>query len=116
MSAPFQASIIGLAAQAPQGYPPSGNYLVDSESTYTFTSGGSTLEHITRVVGSNGDTTVTQKKPAGRASTARPDTQRHRSEQLVHQALRRYWPAGCADAVHVQAARAFSRSPPLVDP
>ena len=48
MTRPLHASIAGLAAlcgsaalaQTPQGYPPPGNYLIDSESTYTLTSGG----------------------------------------------------------------------------
>ena len=69
MTRPMQASIAWLAvlcgsaafAQTPQGYPPPGNYLIDSEATSTMTLGTSTIERTERVVGSSGDTTVTQK-------------------------------------------------------
>ena len=65
----MQASIAWLAvlcasaalAQTPQGYPPPGNYFIDSESTRTVNLGGSTIAHVHRVVGSTGDITVTQK-------------------------------------------------------
>lgn len=73
MTRPLQALIAWLAAlcgsaayaQTPQSYPPPGNYLIDSEATSTVNLGGSTIEHIHRVVGSSGDITVTQKNSMG---------------------------------------------------
>ena len=68
MTSPLQASVAGLAvlcggvfAQTPQGYPPPGRYLIDSEATSTVNLGTSTIERTERVVGSSGDRTVTQK-------------------------------------------------------
>ena len=69
MTPPLQALIAWLVvlcgsasfAQTPPGYPPPGHYFIDSESTRTVTSGGSTTEVVVRVVGSTGDTTESQK-------------------------------------------------------
>lgn len=68
MTRPLQALIAwlavlcgGVCAQTPPGYPPAGNYLIDSEATSTVNLGTSTIERSERVVGSSGDRTVIQK-------------------------------------------------------
>lgn len=94
-------------AQTPQGYPPPGNYLIDSESTYTLTSGGSTIEHVTRVVGSTGDTTVTQKNSMDGVP---PHTQTHKGTGPNSSCIKPYGSGGPPAALTPFLCKPLARS------
>lgn len=94
-------------AQTPQGYPPPGNYLIDSESTYTLTSGGSTIEHVTRVVGSSGDTTVTQKNSMDGVP---PHTQTHKGTGPNSSCIKPYGSGGPPAALTPFLCKPLARS------
>ena len=94
-------------AQTPQGYPPAGNYLIDSEATSTVNLGGSTIEHIHRVVGSSGDITVTQKNSMDGVP---PHTQTYKGTGPNSWCIKPYGSGGPPPAVKPFTCKALANS------